>query len=36
MTDLLFKSFLNVTVVTAAVAAVVGAGYIVFFSLRDV
>jgi hypothetical protein len=36
MTDLLFRSFLDAAVVTAAVAAVIGAGYIAFFSLRVV
>jgi hypothetical protein len=36
MTDLSFGSFLDAVVVAAAVAAVVGAGCIAFFSLRDV
>jgi hypothetical protein len=36
MTDLLFRSFLDATVVAAAVAAVVSVGCIAFFSLRDI
>jgi hypothetical protein len=36
ITDLLFRSFLNVVVVVAAVAAVVNVGCIAFFSLRNV
>jgi hypothetical protein len=36
ITNLLFRSFLDAAVVAAAVAAVVGAGYIAFFSLKDV
>jgi hypothetical protein len=36
ITDLLFRSFLNAAVITAAVAAVVDAGCIAFFSLRNV
>jgi hypothetical protein len=36
ITDLLFRSFLDTAVVAAAVVAVVNAGYIAFFSLRDV
>jgi hypothetical protein len=36
ITDLSFKSFLDAVVVAAAVAAVVGAGCIAFFSLRNI